>query len=139
MLTVRLLPSAQFSIKRRNIGAAGAVSYMFDNTGVIVFAGTDPDHIFEILLNADVDVRDVTEEEGNIVIYTESTDLHKGIAALKAAGITEFSTTELEMIAQSEVELSPEDLEIFCTCWMPLKMTMMFKKSITTLQTSNYK
>ncbi len=41
------------------------------------------------------------------------TDLHKGIAALKAAGITEFSTTELEMIAQSEVELSPEDLEIF--------------------------
>ena len=55
----------------------------------------------------------VTEEEGNIVIYTEPTDLHKGIAALKAAGITEFSTTELEMIAQSEVELSPEDLEIF--------------------------
>ena len=56
----------------------------------------------------------MTEEEGNIVIYTEPTDLHiKGIAALKAAGITEFSTTELEMIAQSEVELSPEDLEIF--------------------------
>ncbi len=84
-----------------------------DNTGVIVFKGTDPDHIFEILLEAEVDVRDVTEEEDNIVIYTEPTDLHKGIAALKAAGITEFSTTELEMIAQSEVELSPEDLEIF--------------------------
>lgn len=81
---------------------------MFDNTGVIVFKGTDPDHIFEILLEAEVDVRDVTEEEDNIVIYTEPTDLHKGIAALKAAGITEFSTTELEMIAQSEVELSPE-------------------------------
>ena len=86
---------------------------MFDNTGVIVFKGSDPDHIFEILLEAEVDVRDVTEEEGNIVNYTEPTDLHKGIAALKAAGITEFSTTELEMIAQSEVELSPEDLEIF--------------------------
>ncbi|EAY8858631.1 YebC/PmpR family DNA-binding transcriptional regulator, partial [Salmonella enterica] len=102
-----------FNKKGGNIGAAGAVSYMFDNTGVIVFKGTDPDHIFEILLDAEVDVRDVTEEEGNIVIYTEATDLHKGIAALKAAGITEFSTTELEMIAQSEVELSPEDLEIF--------------------------
>lgn len=102
-----------FNKKGGNIGAAGAVSYMFDNTGVIVFKGTDPDHIFEILLDAEVDVRDVTEEEGNIVIYTEATDLHKGIAALKAAGISEFSTTELEMIAQSEVELSPEDLEIF--------------------------
>ena len=102
-----------FNKKGGNIGAAGSVSYMFDNTGVIVFKGSDPDHIFEILLEAEVDVRDVTEEEGNIVIYTEPTDLHKGIAALKAAGITEFSTTELEMIAQSEVELSPEDLEIF--------------------------
>ncbi|HAB6109469.1 TPA_asm: YebC/PmpR family DNA-binding transcriptional regulator, partial [Salmonella enterica subsp. enterica serovar Dublin] len=102
-----------FNKKGGNIGAAGAVSYMFDNTGVIVFKGTDPDHIFEILLDVEVDVRDVTEEEGNIVIYTEATDLHKGIAALKAAGISEFSTTELEMIAQSEVELSPEDLEIF--------------------------
>ncbi|HAJ7043461.1 TPA: YebC/PmpR family DNA-binding transcriptional regulator, partial [Escherichia coli] len=88
-----------FNKKGGNIGAAGSVSYMFDNTGVIVFKGTDPDHIFEILLEAEVDVRDVTEEEGNIVIYTEPTDLHKGIAALKAAGITEFSTTELEMIA----------------------------------------
>lgn len=102
-----------FNKKGGNIGAAGSVSYMFDNTGVIVFKGSDPDHIFEILLEAEVDVRDVTEEEGNIVIYTEPTDLHKGIAALKAAGISEFSTTELEMIAQSEVELSPEDLEIF--------------------------
>ncbi|MGS2858039.1 YebC/PmpR family DNA-binding transcriptional regulator, partial [Escherichia coli] len=47
------------------------------------------------------------------VSWQHHPDLHKGIAALKAAGITEFSTTELEMIAQSEVELSPEDLEIF--------------------------
>ncbi|EAV3099925.1 YebC/PmpR family DNA-binding transcriptional regulator, partial [Salmonella enterica] len=62
-----------FNKKGGNIGAAGAVSYMFDNTGVIVFKGTDPDHIFEILLDAEVDVRDVTEEEGNIVIYTEAT------------------------------------------------------------------
>ncbi len=31
------------------------------------------DHIFEILLHASY-ARDVTEEEGNIVIYTEATD-----------------------------------------------------------------
>ena len=55
----------------------------------------------------------MTEEEVNIFFYTEPTDLHKGSASLKEAGITDFSTTELEMIPQSEVELSPEDLEIF--------------------------
>ena len=49
-----------FNKKGGNIGAAGSVSYMFDNTGVIVVKGTDPDHIFVILLEAEVDVREVT-------------------------------------------------------------------------------
>ncbi|EFN4796183.1 hypothetical protein FQF57_21895 [Escherichia coli] len=76
------------------------------------YTGTPVEHFQPFVLFTNY-TRYVDEEEGNIVIYTEPTDLHKGIAALKAAGITEFSTTELEMIAQSEVELSPEDLEIF--------------------------
>ncbi len=36
--------------KRRQYRAAGSVSYMFDNTGVIVFKGTDPDHILKFCL-----------------------------------------------------------------------------------------
>lgn len=80
----------------------------------------------------------MTEEEDNIVIYTEPTDLHKGIAALKAAGITEFSTTELEMIAQSEVELSPEDLEIFEGLVDALEDDDDVQKFIITSQISNY-
>ena len=86
---------------------------MFDNTGVIVFAGDDADEIFEYLIEQEIDVRDVSAEEGQIIVYTEPTDLHKAIAALKEKGITEFTTTELELIAQSEVELSGEDLETF--------------------------
>ena len=37
------------------MGASGSVSYLFDNKGVIVFAGDDADAIFELLLEADVD------------------------------------------------------------------------------------
>lgn len=96
-----------------NIGAEGSVGYMFDNTGVIVFSGEDADEIFEYLMEEEIDVRDVSTEEGQIVVYTEPTDLHKAIAALKEKGITEFSTTELELIAQNEIELTGEDLEIF--------------------------
>jgi YebC/PmpR family DNA-binding regulatory protein len=96
-----------------NIAGEGAVSYMFDNTGVIVFKGTDPDAVLEKLLDAEVDVRDVSEDEGNIIVYTEPTDLHKGIEALRADGVEEFIETELELIPQNEVELNPEDLEVF--------------------------
>ena len=96
-----------------NMGASGSVSYMFDKKGVIVFDGDDADSIFEQLLEAEVDVEDVEAEDGVVTVYTAPTDLHKGIEALRANGIEEFKVTELEMIPQSEVELSGEDLETF--------------------------
>ena len=96
-----------------NIGAAGSVSYMFDNTGVIVFKGDNADEIFEYLIDKEVDVRDVEQQDDQIVVYTEPTDLHKGIEALRENGVSEFTTTELELIPQSEVQLDGEDLETF--------------------------
>lgn len=96
-----------------NMGAAGSVSYMFDKKGVIVFAGDDADSIFELLLEADVEVDDVEAEEGTITVYTAPTDLHKAILALCESGIAEFQVTELEMIPQSEVTLEGDDLATF--------------------------
>lgn len=96
-----------------NMGASGSVSYLFDKKGVIVFAGDDADAIFELLMEADVEVDDVEAEEGSITVYTAPTDLHKGIKALRDSGIEEFQVTELEMIPQSEVTLEGDDLETF--------------------------
>lgn len=96
-----------------NMGASGSVSYLFDNKGVVVFAGDDADSIFELLLEADVDVDDVEVEDGTVTVYTAPTDLHKAIVALRESGISEFQVTELEMIPQSEVELSGDDLATF--------------------------
>ena len=96
-----------------NMGAAGSVSYLFDKKGVIVFAGSDADAVFEQLLEADVEVDDVEEHEGTITVYTAPTDLHKGLEVLRASGVEEFQVTELEMIPQSEVTLEGEDLETF--------------------------
>lgn len=87
-----------FNKKGGNIGVVGFVSYMFDNMGVIVFKGLDFDYIFEILFEVEVDVCDVIEEEGNIVIYIEFIDFYKGIVVLKVVGIIEFLIIELEMI-----------------------------------------
>ena len=96
-----------------NMGASGSVSFMFDKKGVVVFAGDDADAIFELLLEADVEVDDVEAEDGAITVYTAPTDLHKAIVALKESGIQEFNVTELEMIPQSEVSLEGDDLETF--------------------------
>ena len=60
-----------------------------------------------------MDVDDVEAEEESITVYTAPTDLHKAIVALRASGIQKFQVTELEMIPQSEVELTGDDLETF--------------------------
>ena len=92
---------------------AANVRTAFDKKGVIVFAGEDADAIFEQLLEADVEVEDVEAEDGTITVYTEPTDLHKALEALRANGQEEFQVTELEMIPQTEVTLEGEDLEVF--------------------------
>lgn len=46
-------------------------------------AGDDADAIFELLLEADVDVDDVEAEEGTIItVYTAPTDLQSDVACV---------------------------------------------------------
>lgn len=104
---------AAFGKNGGNMGVSGAVAYMFDHTGVIGFAADDADEILEYLMEKDIDVRDVTEEDGQIIVYTEPEDFHTVQEALKEKGIEDFSVSELEMIAQNDVELAGEDLEKF--------------------------
>ena len=104
---------AAFGKNGGNMGVSGAVAYMFDHTGVIGFAGDDADEILEYLMEKDVDVKDVMEEEGQIIVYTEPEDFHEVQEALKEKGIEEFSVSELEMIAQNDVTLAGDDLEKF--------------------------
>ncbi|WP_312065976.1 YebC/PmpR family DNA-binding transcriptional regulator [Leuconostoc lactis] len=94
-------------------GAAGSVSYLFDETGVVVFEGDDADAILETLLEAEVDVRDAEQQDDQVVVYTEPADLHKAIEALRQNGVSEFSTTEITMLPQAEVTLEGEDLATF--------------------------
>lgn len=104
---------ATFGKNGGNMGVSGAVSYMFDNTGIIGFAGDDADEILEYLMEKDIDVRDVVEEDGQIIVYTEPEDFHHAQEALKEKGIEEFTVTELEMVPQNEVTLEGDDLANF--------------------------
>jgi len=101
---------AAFNKNGGNMGVSGSVAYMFDATAVIGFEGKTADEVLEILMEADVDVRDIVEEEETIIVYAEPDQFHAVQEAVKNAGITEFSVAELTMLAQNEVEL-PEDAQ----------------------------
>ena len=104
---------AAFGKNGGNMGVSGAVAYMFDNTALFSFAGEDADDILEYLMEQDLDVRDVVEEEGQVVVYGEPSDFNALQDALKAKGITEFTMAEMQMIPQNEVTLTGDDLEKF--------------------------
>ncbi len=96
-----------------NMGVSGSVSYLFDSTAVFVFVGDDADEIMMGLLEADVDVREVSNEDGQIVVYGEPNEFHSIKEALENMGISDFEVAEIEMLAQSEVTLTRDDLRLF--------------------------
>lgn len=104
---------AAFGKNGGNMGVSGAVAYMFDNTALFGFSGEDADEILEYLMDKEIDVRDVVDEEGQVIVYGEPEDFNAIQEALKEKGITEFSVAEMQMIPQNEVILTGEDLEKF--------------------------
>ncbi|MGM0199575.1 YebC/PmpR family DNA-binding regulatory protein [Enterococcus sp. DIV1314a] len=104
---------AAFGKNGGNMGVSGAVAYMFDNTALFGFEGEDADGILEYLMEKEIDVRDVEEQDGQIIVSGEPEDFHAIQEALKEKGIEKFTVSEMEMVPQNEVTLSAEDLVIF--------------------------
>ncbi len=99
---------AAFGKNGGNMGVSGSVAYMFDATAVIGIEGKSSDDVLEILMEADVDARDIIEEDESVIVYAEPDQFHFVQEAFKAAGITEFTVAELTMLAQNDLTL-PED------------------------------
>jgi len=99
---------AAFGKNGGNMGVSGSVAYMFDPTAVIGMEGKSADDVLEILMEADVDARDILEEEDSVIVYADPEQFHAVQEALRNAGIEDFTVAEITMLAQNEVTL-PED------------------------------
>ncbi|MGZ9819875.1 YebC/PmpR family DNA-binding transcriptional regulator [Peribacillus simplex] len=101
---------AAFGKNGGNMGVSGSVAYMFDATAVIGIEGKTADDVLELLMEADVDVRDIIEEEDSVIVYAEPEQFHAVQQAFKDAGISDFTVAELTMLAQNDLTL-PEDAQ----------------------------
>lgn len=99
---------AAFNKNGGNMGVSGSVAYMFDATAVIGVQGKTEEEALELLMEADLDVRDILEEDDSVIVYAEPDQFHAVQEAFKNAGVTEFTVAELTMLAQNDVTL-PED------------------------------
>jgi YebC/PmpR family DNA-binding regulatory protein len=96
-----------------SMGVNGSVAYMFDETAIIGLVGKTAEEVLELLMEADVDVRDITEEDDSVIVYAAPDQFHAVQEAFKNVGITEFTIVELTMLAQNEVSLPEAEQELF--------------------------
>lgn len=99
---------AAFGKNGGNMGVSGSVAYMFDATAVIGLEGKTADDVLEILMEADVDARDILEEEDAVIVYADPDQFHAVQEALRAAGVTDFTVAELTMLAQNDIALDSD-------------------------------
>lgn len=104
---------AAFNKQGGSMGVSGSVSYMFDATAVFGVTGKSIEEVMDIMLEADVDVRDILEEEDSVIVYAEPDQFHAVQEAFKNAGVDEFTVAELTMLAQNYVTLDGDALTQF--------------------------
>ncbi|MBB3126392.1 YebC/PmpR family DNA-binding regulatory protein [Paenibacillus rhizosphaerae] len=104
---------AAFSKNGGNLGVSGSVAYMFDSTAVIGVEDKTEEEVLELLMEADVDVRDIIQEDDSVIVYSDPEQFHAVQEAFQNAGVTEFSVAEVSMIAQNYVELPAESQPAF--------------------------
>ena len=95
-------------------GHLGSTIFNFTQTGLFVFKGNNIDEVEENLILSDVDVREVTEEDGTIEVLVEPAAFSQAREVLGGMGISEFDVAEITFLANDPIELTdPEDKRKF--------------------------
>ncbi len=95
-------------------GHLGSVIYNFTEVGIFSFKGENRDEIEETLILGDVDVKEVTYEDGSIEVLVEPTAFAAAKDVLNSLGITEFDMAEITLLPNEPVTITdPEDKKKF--------------------------
>ena len=96
------------------MGTQGSVSYMYDHLCIVSFKGLSEEETLEALIEDGLDVDDIEEENGEIIIYASPSELFniKEAITKKLPNVT-FDMDEITYIAKDKVTLAGEDLETF--------------------------
>lgn len=106
----RALVNVRTIITRKG-GHLGDVSYNFEQVGVLDFKfdGTE-ESLEEILVLGDVDVKEITLEDGIAEVIVDPSSFDKAKAVLQENGVSDYEFAEVTMRANDNVTLEGEDL-----------------------------
>lgn len=103
----RTLPEVKTALVKNGgrIADAGSVMFQFTRKGVIRVAETGEEALLQIL---DAGAEDASEEDGEIIVYTDQKDLMKVRKSLVDAGL-KVEDAELQYIANTPIEITDQE------------------------------
>ena len=109
----RALVEVRTTITKKG-GHLGSTIFNFTQVGLLAFNGSNRDEVEETLILSDVDVQEVTEEDGIIEVIVAPEAFAQAREVLNGMGVTEFETAEITFLPNDPVELTdPEDKRKF--------------------------
>lgn len=108
----RALTDVRTLVTRKG-GHMGSVIYNFNMLGVLVFNFENKDTVEENLILGDVDVKEVSLEDGVIEVLVEPEALDKAKEIIKGLGVSEFEVAEVKLVPNEYIDLDDEHKERF--------------------------
>lgn len=104
-----------FNKAHAKLGVSGSVSFNYESVGMLVVKFTDEDAMLEALLMADVDVKEISVNDGEYMeISVSPQDLYKAKEVIdELIPEVTYEVLELTMIPNEYVTLEGEDKDLF--------------------------
>ena len=68
---------AAFNKVNKSLGVTNSVLYNYDHLGILSFKYADEEKVFETLLNAGIEIKDIENEDGEIILSLNPGDINK--------------------------------------------------------------
>lgn len=105
---------AAFTKCKGKLGMQNSVSHSYENLSIVGFKNLGEEEAFEILINDDIDVKDIETNDDLVIVYGDAKDLFKIKTSIKnAKPEIEFEIDEISMLPLEKITLEGDDIEMF--------------------------
>ena len=101
----------------KSLGVSNSVAYNYDHESLVGFKSDKGEEIMMALLDAGIEIIDLEDNDGEVLIIAESTDdaKVKDVVEQIIPGV-EYDVNEIGWYPKEKVKLEGEDLELFNRC-----------------------
>ena len=112
---------AAFNKVNKSLGVTNSVLYNYDHLGILSFKYADEEKVFDTLLNAGIEIKDIENEDGEIILSLNPGDINKVKDELEKIipGI-EYDLDEVGYYAKEKITLDGEEKETFAKLYKML-------------------